>query len=197
MKKSMIFAISSLAVSAIAITGMAFGSEGILNLELKAAGTYSCVSIDMTETVNNPASYSDAKAVTFATLQNLGTDEVATSSWTNANYKELSNGAATSAIKIGGSKTSKYAGSVVFSFATVTIQKVILYASSWSNDGAASIQVDSLTSQSVPETVNGAYSFSAYTFTLATPAKTFTITNAGATTKKRIVISKIVLRIAA
>ena len=148
---------------------------------------YSCNDIVFSETVDNPGSYADLADVSTIYTTSLS---CSMTDWTNANYK------AGSAIKIGGSKSGKYDGSVTLT-TTTDVSRLLIYATEWSNDpGTATLYVNG-ESHDVETTSDGNYQFKMYDFNFGdtNKTKTFTITNGtGNTGKRRIVISKIVLR---
>lgn len=162
-------------------------------IHIQAQHTYTCADITFSETVNNLGAYSDIDGSKIGTLTNLQQNDLSFKNWTNANYKQ---GVSTSAIKLGGSSTGKYAGSVTIASPTYVFDKVVIYASGWQGDKATQLVVNNI-SQDIPATAKGGdYNFIPYTFNLTSQTNTLIFANnPSASNKQRIVISKIVFRV--
>lgn len=197
---------SCLSLGLIAITGAGVGinasnNNGLVGLKA-TANSYVCGDVTFGETVGNPSSSTDLttktnidKVCTYTTLV-AGTSFTLTS-WTNANYQNKSTEGVYYAVKIGGSKASKYSGSFNLNLTGYTCERAIVYATGWTGDSNTAISINSSKEQTVTTTTSGNYSFSAYTFEEIN-SSTLTINNkAGLTGKGRIVISKIILRLKA
>ena len=150
---------------------------------------YSCNDIVFSETVDNPNSSADLSDVSTVYTTTLN---CSMTGWSNANYK------AESAIKIGGSKSGKYSGSVKLTLNDdVAASRLIIYAAGWVGDSSDLQLGVNGRYQDVTATATGdSYVFSPYTFDLGSQVNEITFTNnPSATGKSRIVISKIVLRL--
>lgn len=180
------------ALSAATVLGVGAIANTTSKVFADGAHTYSCVDITMTETVSNPSSYKTTNAETFSVLHGIAEGELSTT-WTNANYKASANGSPTSAIKIGGS-SGKYDGSVVLSFKTYEVSRIIVYAAGWNGDKAPNLTMGSK-HYTLPATADNAYSFQPYTFDFDATS-TITLTNgSGNTSSHRVVVSKIVFKV--
>lgn len=181
-------ALATLAAATMTIV-IATGRDGASLLRAEQQYSYTCNDIVFTETVNNPGKYADVDDVsTIATT----TVDCSMTEWTNANYGVKG----ATAIKIGGSKTGKYDGSVKLTLNNLITTKVIIYAAEWLKDPATAALTVNGISVTLPTTPEGSsYSFIPYTFEFA-PTNELTFTNgSGNGGKRRIVISKIVLKL--
>lgn len=196
-KKKILALFSVISTSVLALT-VVFAAKPDLGstfaLMNRSNGGYSCNDIVFSESVNNPGSYSDITDLAAEGVTNL---DCSMTEWTNANYlKNSTSSMSDSAIKIGGSKSGKYAGSVKLTLnQDMTTDKLIIYSTGWkSESGTQKIGVNG-SYQDVAKTTD-TYVFSPYTFELDAPTNEIIISNdAAATGSRRIVISKIVLRL--
>lgn len=97
-------------------------------------------------------------------------------------------------LKIGGSKSGKYAGNITINF-TGTCDKVMIYAAGWVGDSAACLTIDE-DEQSVATTAKGVTepSYQCYTFEFD-KTNTITIGNGSPSGSNRVLISKMVFRV--
>lgn len=195
MKKSTGLMLFMSCLGLIGITGVAIASRtpnlmDNIVLAQNRSTTYNCNDIVFSEKVGNPSATTN---ITDLTAKGVTTLKCSMTNWTNANY---ASNMSSSAIKIGGKKPGKYDGSVTLT-TPVGVSRLLIYATEWSGDpDTATLYVNSK-SHDVETTSNGNYQFKMYDFNFgdANKTKTFTITNGtGNTDKRRIVISKIVLR---
>lgn len=187
-----ILGVLMVAVGCIAMLGAVIQASGAGNVFALVRGnsSYTCNDIVFSETVNNPSAYAD---ISDLRTKNVTTINCSMTNLSNANYAStLTN----SAIKIGGSKSGKYAGSIDFKLKEQTTDKLIIYATGWSGDTAdLKLKVNSSDYQTVSQT-DSSYSFTAYTFNLASATDSITLyNNQEASGKSRLVISKIVFRL--
>lgn len=156
---------------------------------VKAQQSYTCNDIVFSETVNNPSKYADVDNVSTIATTSI---DCSMTSWTNANYGNKNE----TAIKIGGSKSGKYVGSVDLKLnGDLKTDRVIVYATGWSGD-TSDLKVGVNGEEKSIETTSDSYVFKAYTFDLASQTNSLTFTNnSSATGKSRTVISKIVFRL--
>ena len=191
MKKFNLFVTALISLTCLTVTLMAGASKGLFNnlSMIKAQQSYTCNDIVFSETVNNPGAYAD---ISDLRTKNVTTINCSMTNWTNANYAST---LTDSAIKIGGSKSGKYAGSVDLKLNDAKTDRVIVYATGWSGD-TASLKVGVNGTEKTIEQTSSSYVFKAYTFDLASQTDSITFTNnSSATGKSRTVISKIVFRL--
>ena len=160
-------------------------------LVTKAQNSYSCCEITFSEEQNNPSSNATIDGSKIGTLLGFTTGDLVFSNWTNANYK---NGVSASAIKIGGSKTNKYAGSFTVTSSTYNFDKVIVYATGWVGDNSTSLIVNNVGNDISATASGGTYIYSAYTYEFENSSTLTFSNNATAFTKQRVLISKIIFR---
>lgn len=195
MKKSTGLMLFMSCLGLVGVTGVAIAPStpnliDNITLAQNHSTTYSCNDIVFSETVGNPSAKTNIADLTTKGVTKL---KCSMTGWTNANY---ASNMSSSAIKIGGKSKGKYDGSVVLT-TECDVSRLLVYATEWSGDpGTASLCING-ESQSVETTSDGNYNFKMYDFNFgdANKTKTFTITNGTRNTdKRRIVISKIVLR---
>ena len=157
---------------------------------MRASGSYSCNDIVFSETVGNSSASADIEDLSAKGVTSLN---CSMTNWTNANYMATMTD---SAIKIGGSKSGKYSGSVKLTLnGGMTASRAIVYSTGWSGD-TSDLQLGVNGSyQSVTTTSDSAYVFSSYIFDFNETSELIFSNNPSATGKSRIVISKIVLRL--
>lgn len=179
-------------LAATTITAMGVAVAPIIGNNVQALtrtnNIYSCNDIVFSETVDNPGKYADISDVSNIAITSL---DCSMTNWTNANYGDKG----TTAIKLGGSKSGKYAGSVKLTLnGGMTATKVIVYSTGWSGDtGDIQLGVNG-SYQSITNTIDS-YVFTPYTFTFTETNEIIFSNNANASGKRRLVISKIVLRL--
>lgn len=185
--------LSMLAIGAVA-TATAIPAASTFSVFAGAQNVYTCTALDFGEAVNPPSASATIDISEYATLTNLTDADISLSNWTNANYKTTAQGG--SAIKIGGSSSGKYDGSITVTFNNYVCDKVIAYAAGWKNDPGTQNLVIAGDSQAVASTAKEAeYTFNSYTYEFD-KTNTFTITNGtGNTGNRRVVISKLVFRL--
>ena len=189
MKKFNLFATALISITCMTIALIVGSSRGAMTGMLKAQQSYTCNDIVFSETVNNPGAYAD---ISDLRTKNVTTINCSMTNWTNANYAST---LTDSAIKIGGSKSGKYSGSVDLKLNDAKTDRVIVYATGWSGD-TASLKVGVNGTEKAIEQTSSSYVFKAYTFDLASQTDSITFTNnSSATGKSRTVISKIVFRL--
>lgn len=191
MKNKKIIATSALSLLAIGCVCSAAIYNSNNNVMLKAQTPYTCCDITFSEKQNNPSATSSIDGAKIGTLTGFTTGDLTFSSWTNANYKS---GVSASAIKIGGSKSGKYAGSFTVTSSTYSFDKVIVYATGWAGDNATSLIVNNISNDIATTAKDATYTYSAYTYEFDN-SSTLTFSNAtDASNKQRVLISKIVFR---
>ena len=196
MDKRKFFALFSvISTSALAMAVVFAAKPDISNLTLmsRGANTYSCNDIVFSETVNNPGSYTD---IPDLSAEGVTTLNCSMTEWTNANYlKNKNSSMSDSAIKIGGSSAGKYSGSVKSTLNNgMTASKAIVYSTGWYGD-TGDIKLGVNGSYQTIANTSDSYVFSPYTFDF-TETDTITFSNdPEASGKRRLVISKIVLRL--
>lgn len=164
---------------------------------LKAQTPYTCCEVTLTETTttSGPSTTTTIDLGSVGTLTGFQTGDLTYTNIANSAYSKVdSDGNATNPIKIGGSKSGKYAGSFTLTSSTYSFGKVIVYATGWAGDNATSLIVNNI-SNDIATTAKGAtYTYSAYTYEFDN-SSTLTFSNAtDASNKQRVLISKIVFR---
>lgn len=158
----------------------------------RSSSSYSCNDIVFSETVNNPGAYTDIDDLSSKGVTSL---DCSMTNWTYANYGSTMT---STAIKIGGSSAGKYSGSVKLTLKNMTTSRLIVYAAGWAGDSETQSLGINGTYQDVIKTAKGTttYTFEAYMFDLSSKTSEIIISNnPDATGARRIVISKIVLRL--
>jgi hypothetical protein len=198
MKKFYMFVIALVSCLCLAVTAVvASNSEASSTLghvqAQQAQQSYTCGDIVFSETVNNPGSYSDIADLAAEGVTSLN---CSMTEWTNANYLKNKTSAMTdSAIKIGGSKSGKYSGSVKLTLnGGMTASKLIIYSTGWFGD-TGNIQLGVNGDYQTVTNTTDSYVFAPYTFNFEPTNEIILSNNNGATGKRRLVISKIVLRL--
>lgn len=156
---------------------------------IKAQQSYTCNDIVFSESVSNPGSYTDIEDLSSKGVTAL---DCSMTDWTNANYGSTMTD---TAIKIGGSKAGKYSGSVKLTLNNgMTASKAIVYSTGWHGD-TGDIQLGVNGSYQTITNTTDSYVFTPYTFNFEETNEITFSNNPDASGKRRLVISKIVLRL--
>lgn len=176
-------------------------SSKVYGLGFDAAQSYVCGDVTFGESVGSPNSSTDLttkasldKVCTYSTVV-PGTSFTLTG-FTNANYQNKNSEGTYYAVKIGGSKGSKYAGSFTLNLTGYTCERAIIYATGWAGDSNSALSVNSSEEQEITSTEKGGtYTFSPYNFESINSSSLTIANKTGVSSSCRIVISKIVLRL--
>lgn len=171
-----------------AVAATATGGVNAFTLR-RLNNSYTCNDIVFSESVSNPGAYAD---ITDLSAKGVTSLDCSMTNWTNANYATTMTA---SAIKIGGSKSGKYSGSVKLTLnGDMTATRLIIYATGWKGDsGDIQLGVNG-DYQSITKTTDS-YVYTPYTFDISETNSIILSNNESATGARRLVISKIVLRL--
>ncbi|MCH4228680.1 MAG: hypothetical protein LKF75_03140 [Bacilli bacterium] len=192
--------LSLVSVGAVAVGAGVVATHGQDLTVAEEGYSYSCAGLNWTGGVNEDGTPKSVAFISDGNGTNYGDGIGYNITLADCGYTATNTGlltGAASGVKIGGSKSGKYAGSLKITLPSGTnARRVSVWASPWSGEPKDSqIAVNGSATQTVPAATFTATTWTSYTFDI-TSNNVVTITNGSPTGKARIIVGMVVLRAA-